>query len=146
MHTLGELITGRVLHVVTPDWSVQQAAELMAEKNIGAVPVLAERRLVGIFSERDLLTRVIAQKKDPALIKVGHVMTRNLIVASASDDYPACLEKMKAAGCRHLPVITGDQLVGIVSMRDLLLHDVKQKDSEIRLLNEYIHFVPSTVL
>ncbi|MDZ7306945.1 MAG: CBS domain-containing protein [candidate division KSB1 bacterium] len=146
MHTLGELITGRVLHVVTPDWSVQQAAELMAEKNIGAVPVLAERRLVGIFSERDLLTRVIAQKKDPALIKVGHVMTRNLIVASASDDYPACLEKMKAAGCRHLPVITGDQLVGIGSMRDLLLHDVKQKDSEIRLLNEYIHFVPSTVL
>jgi CBS domain-containing protein len=139
------LIAGRSLHVVAPDWTVQQVAELMAEKRIGAVPVLVENRLAGIFSERDLLTRVIALKKDPALTKVSHVMTRNLIVANANDDYQACLEKMKAVSCRHLPVIKDEQLIGIVSMRDLLLHDVKQKDSEIRLLNEYIYFAPSAM-
>jgi CBS domain-containing protein len=140
MSTIAELIKGRSLYSVPPEWPVQRAAELMAENRIGAVPVVAANRLVGIFSERDLLVRVVAEKRDLETTQVGQVMTRQLIVAAAGDNYQACLEKMKAASCRHLPVIQNDELIGIVSIRDLLLHDVKEKTSEIRLLNEYIHY------
>ena len=99
---------------------MQQATELIAQKHIGAAPVVVEGRLVGIFSERDLLVRVVAKQKDPRATKVAEVVTRELIVAHTEGSYQACLQKMQAASCRHLPVLRNNQLAGIVSMRDLL--------------------------
>jgi CBS domain-containing protein len=69
-------------------------------------------------------------------------MTRELVVAHAGDTHDEGLRMMKQAGCRHLPVVEGDRLVGMVSQRDLLQVDLTEKDEEIRWLNAYIHFIP----
>jgi CBS domain-containing protein len=71
-------------------------------------------------------------------------MTRDLVVAAVADPYEEGLRRMKQAGCRHLPVVEGDRLVGMVSQRDLLQVDLSAKDEEIRWLNAYIHFIPPT--
>jgi predicted transcriptional regulator len=73
---------------------------------------------------------------------VGEVMTRDLAVAQASESHEDGLRRMKQAGCRHLPVVDGDKLVGMVAQRDLLQVDLSEKDEEIRWLNAYIHFIP----
>jgi predicted transcriptional regulator len=69
-------------------------------------------------------------------------MTRDLVVAHSPDSHEDGLRRMKQAGCRHLPVVEGDRLVGMVSQRDLLQVDLTEKDEEIRWLNAYIHFIP----
>jgi len=74
--------------------------------------------------------------------RVKDVMTRELVVAHTGDTHEEGLRKMKQAGCRHLPVVEGDRLVGMVSQRDLLQVDLTEKDEEIRWLNAYIHFIP----
>ena len=97
-------------------------------------------RLVGIFTERDLLTRVVAYGLDPATTSVGEVMTKELVVADVDDHYEAALEKMKDCNCRHLPVVENDRLVGVVSMRDLLLAEITVKNSAIRMLDTVIQY------
>lgn len=128
------------VHYAPPDLTVRQAAQYMTSKEIGAVPVLEKGRLVGIFTERDLLNRVVAHGLDPATTTVGEVMTRELVVADAADHYEAALEKMKDCNCRHLPVVEKDRLVGVVSMRDLLLAEITVKSSAIRMLDTVIKY------
>jgi CBS domain-containing protein len=114
----------------------------MAERRVGAVSVLEGTRLVGIVSERDIMTRLVARGLDPAATRVAEIMTRDLVVADAGESHEDGLRKMKQAGCRHLPVVEADRLVGMVSLRDLLQVDLTEKDEEIRWLNAYIHFMP----
>jgi CBS domain-containing protein len=122
---------------------VKAAAEFMAKHNIGAVAVLEGSRLVGIFSERDVINRVVAKGLDPATTPVKAVMTTNLIVAGVDDSYESCLKKMKQANCRHLPIVEGDNLVGFISLRDLLQVDITEKADEIEFLNNYMfHVLP----
>jgi CBS domain-containing protein len=109
---------------------------------VGAVSVLDGSRLVGILSERDVMSRVVAPQLDPDRTRVGEVMTKDLVVAQSGESHEEGLRKMKQAGCRHLPVVDGDRLVGMVSQRDLLQIDLSEKDEEIRWLNAYIHFIP----
>ena len=142
MRTVGELIKGKGFYVVKVGQTVLEVVQLMAEQQIGAVPVLDENRLVGIFSERDLMTRVVARGLDVKATKVEQVMTKDLVVADAGESYEGCLKKMKQIGGRHLPVVSGDKLIGMVSMRDLLLLDVSEKDEEIKWMTAYIHYIP----
>jgi CBS domain-containing protein len=142
MKTIGGLLAGRETFHVGTEHTVRDAARYMSERRVGAVSVLEGTRLVGILSERDIMGRVVARQLDPDRTRVADVMSRDLVVAQAGDSHEDGLRKMKQAGCRHLPVVEGDRLMGMVSLRDLLQIDLSEKDEEIRWLNAYIHFIP----
>jgi CBS domain-containing protein len=141
MKLVRQLLENRPVYSVDPLMTVQTAAEFMAGKNIGAVSVMEGDRLVGIFSERDVIARVIARRLDPASVRVQEVMTRELVVGDAADDYDAALRKMRKANCRHLPIVDGDSLLGVISLRDLLQVDINEKDDKIEFLTNYMFHV-----
>jgi CBS domain-containing protein len=143
MKTLKSLIAGREVYSIQKNLSVHEAALYMTSKHVGAVPVLDGTRLVGIFSERDVITRVVARGSEPKTTKVEDVMTMDLIVASADESYESCLKKMKQAACRHLPIVEKDQLLGVISLRDLLMVEIDEKDEKIEFLHSYLFTVPS---
>ncbi|MEK9137092.1 MAG: CBS domain-containing protein, partial [Bacteroidota bacterium] len=145
MMSIKELIADRSVYTVDRNVSVQAAVEYMAQKSIGAVSVMDGSRLVGIFSERDVINRVVAKGLNPTTTTVANVMTTNLVVASADETYESCLRKMKQANCRHLPVVDGDKLIGFISLRDLLQVDISEKDDTIQFLNNYMFHVPPGV-
>lgn len=142
MRTVNELVQDRPLHLVQHTQKVADAVRYMAKENIGAVPVMDGNRLVGIFSERDVITRVMAQGLDAAAVSVAEVMTRKIVVASATESHESCLQKMKVAHCRHLPVVSGGDLVGMVSLRDLLMMDLDEKERNLEYLESYIYTIP----
>jgi CBS domain-containing protein len=142
MKTIGALVGGRELFHVVSEMTVREVAAYMTERRVGAVAVLEGTRLSGIVSERDIMGRVVARGASPDTTRVKDVMTRELVVAHSGDTHEDGLRQMKQAGCRHLPVVEGDRLVGMVSQRDLLQVDLTEKDEEIRWLNAYIHFIP----
>ena len=142
MKTVGGVVEDREIFFVRVQQSVRDVARYMAERRVGAVSVLEGSRLVGIVSERDIMTRVVAEGRDPDATRAGEIMTRDLVVAAVGESHEEGLRKMKQAGCRHLPVVEGDRLVGMVSQRDLLQIDLTEKDEEIRWLNAYIHYMP----
>lgn len=142
MTEIRHIFENRELFYVTPDKSLFDAACYMAERNVGAVCVLESDRLIGILSERDVMTRVVARGLDPKATRVRDVMTENPIVVDARESYENCIRMMKAANFRHLPVINEDKLLGLVSLRDLLQVDISEKDDEIKMMRAYIHFVP----
>lgn len=143
MSSIKPLFEGRSMYVVEKDATVQAAAEYMARNNIGAVPVMEGTRLVGIFSERDVINRVVAKNLSPTLTKVSDVMTTNIIVADVDETHEDCLKKMKQANCRHLPIVDGQTLVGMISLRDLLDVDIHEKDDAIHFLTDYMFHVPA---
>ncbi len=142
MKAISELMKERPMHSVPKSSTVLDAVKFMAEKNIGAVPVVDGNKLVGIFSERDLVKRVITRGLDPATTPLADVMTTQIVVANESESYELCLQKMQQAHCRHLPVVRGDMLVGVVSLRDLLMIDLDEKERNIEYLQSYIYTVP----
>lgn len=114
----------------------------MTQRNIGAVTVVDGERVVGLFSERDLMKRVVAEGGDPTAVKVRDVMTTELTTAGPNEGYQEGLRKMQQAKCRHLPILEGNDFIGLISLRDLLEVDADEKAEEIRMLNTYIHYVP----
>jgi CBS domain-containing protein len=122
--------------------TVLEVARLMVEHNIGAVPVLAQGELIGIFSERDLMNRVVVEGKDPARTPVSEVMTGDPLTVQPSDSLETCMTLMRRHGFRHLPVCSGSELRGVVSLRDILLHDLDEKDYEVRMMRAYLHSTP----
>lgn len=142
MTTIREILRGRqTFHADIQD-SVLTAARYMVEHNVGAVPVLKDGQLEGIFSERDIMKRVLVESRDPAKTSVADVMTRNPLVVAPDEKIENCLVLMKQHGFRHLPVCNGRKLEGFLSLRDLLLHEVDEKDGEVRMMREYMHATP----
>ena len=119
--------------------TVQEAAEFMAARNVGAVCVLDEEgRLLGVFSERDVLKRVVVAGRDPRKVRVGEV-TSDLRAVIRCDETPhQALERMEQIGTRHLPVVDGERWVGMLSIRDLLRVELGEQGDELKLLHEYI--------
>ena len=144
MRTIGDLIKGRAFFTATAEQSVFDTAQYMAEKDIGAVPVLENSRLVGIFSERDIIKRVIVAGKNVRTTPISEVMTTELVVAQSTEEASQVLAKMQLQRCRHMPVINGDQLVGFLSLRDLLWADIEEKDAQVQQLNTYVYYSPDT--
>ncbi len=122
--------------------TVLETVRAMVERNIGAVPIVHAGKLVGIFSERDLMRRVVAEGRDPRATCMAEVMTDDPLAVGTGEDLETCLTLMRRNGFRHLPVCHEGQLVGIVSLRDILLHDLNEKDDEVRMMRAYIHSVP----
>jgi CBS domain-containing protein len=122
--------------------TVLAVAQAMVERNIGAVPVLRDGLLAGVFSERDLMRRVVVVGLDPAHTLVGSVMTSDPLTVEPNADLETCRFLMRRHGFRHLPVCRNQQLHGMVSMRDILLHDLSEKDDEVRMMRAYIQSAP----
>ncbi|AWK86306.1 CBS domain-containing protein [Azospirillum thermophilum] len=114
-----DVVKQQDLTTLPPDATVRDAAILMAEKRIGAVLVTEGRRLTGIFTERDLTARVVAAGRDPAATRLGEVMTRGPDTLEPSATAFSAMELMDRHNYRHLPVVDRDEVVGIVSIRDL---------------------------
>jgi len=111
----------KVLYSVDANSTVLEAARFMSEHNIGAVPVLRDGELAGIFSERDVMNRVVAAGRSPGITKVSEVMTSNPRAVSVEETVENCLFIMKEFGFRHLPICEGKKLKGLVSLRDIML-------------------------
>lgn len=139
-HRVGDLIEGQTLTVIECDWTVRTAAQRMAERNIGTVPVVDEGMLAGIFSERDLMARVIAKGLDPDNTSVSAVMTREIVVTGPDDDLDSALKKMSSIGSRHLPVVRDGKLIGMISIRDLLDVNDDVAAHKARFLTELIAY------
>jgi CBS domain-containing protein len=139
MKTIKELLDQNSLYTVNIDSNVYDAVMFMAEKGIGLVPVLKEGKLVGVFSERDLVKRVISQGKDLKNTKIEEVMTTNLVISSIDEPYHSVLLKMTDAKIRHILIINDNELVGVLSMRDLLEIDVSAQKETVEVLNHYIY-------
>jgi len=122
--------------------TVLELAQAMVDRNIGAVPVLSEGELVGIFSERDLMRRVVAAGLDPAATRVGEVMTDDPLTVGPNEEVETCMVLMRRHGFRHLPICEGKLLKGLVSLRDIMLHDLNEKDHDIRMMRAYIQATP----
>ena len=133
--------TQEIYHAEMSD-SVLQTVQAMVEKNIGAVPVLHNGKLVGIFSERDLMQRVVAESRDARSTCLAEVMTDDPLTINMNEDLESCMALMRRHNFRHLPVCHEGQLIGIVSLRDILLHDLNEKDDEVRMMRAYIHSTP----
>lgn len=119
--------------------TVQEAAEFMASRNIGAVCIVdGGGKLLGVFSERDVVKRVVVQRKDPSTVSVGEVLSELRAVINCDETPHQALERMELIGTRHLPVVDGDRWVGMLSMRDLMRVELSERGDEIKLLHEYI--------
>ena len=140
MRTVGDLIKTRSFFAAIVDQTVFEAALYMAEKDIGALPVLDQNRLAGVFSERDIIKRVVVPQKDVRKTSIRDVMTTDLVVAESTEEISDVLNKMRQHHCRHMPVISGDRLVGFLSLRDLLSADLEEKDAQVQQLNSYIYY------
>jgi CBS domain-containing protein len=137
-----DLIKDQEMYQAELGHTVLETASAMVQRNIGAVPVLHNGKLVGIFSERDLMKRVVAEGRNPRSTCLAEVMTDNPLTVSMTEEVANCMAIMRRHSFRHLPVCHEGQLVGIVSLRDILLHDLNEKDDEVRMMRAYIHSVP----
>jgi CBS domain-containing protein len=123
---------------VEADEPVVNVVRVMVEHNIGAVAVMRDAEITGLFTERDLMRRVVNEGRDPRTTTVGEVMTRDLVVVSPDRSLEDCMALMRERGFRHLPVCEGKKLRGVISLRDLLAHAVVEKDGEVQMMRAYI--------
>lgn len=139
MNTLHSIVRRRPLYFIEQHWTVLEAARYMTEKNIGAAAVVEGDRVVGVFSERDLMTRVVVAGRNAEQTNVSDVMTREVVMCAPEDPHEEGLRRMQQAKCRHLPIVKEGQLLGFVSLRDLLQLEIAEKDEELRHINAYVH-------
>jgi CBS domain-containing protein len=105
---------------ISPDAAVFEAIQLMADKNVGALPVVDDSRLIGIISERDCTRKVILKGVSSKDTRVRDIMTREVLTASPSDSTADCMRVMTEKRVRHLPVLLGTKVIGIVSIGDVM--------------------------
>ena len=121
MTILRDIVNERKVYSVDTTTTVLEAARFMKEHNIGALPVLRDGTLAGIFSERDIMNRVVAVGRTPGTTTVAEVMTANPRAVPVDETVEECLFIMREFGFRHLPIVDGNELKGLVSLRDILI-------------------------
>jgi CBS domain-containing protein len=132
MSPIYDLVKDRRVLSIEADRTVLEGARSMMENRIGALPVLRNGELVGIFSERDIMNRVVALGRLPGSTKISEVMTANPKSVSVDETMENCLYLMREFGFRHLPIVDGKELKGLVSSRDILLRYISQQEAEQR--------------
>jgi CBS domain-containing protein len=145
MKRLRDIMRHGFLFTVQRGATVAEAVRTMAANNVGIVAVLDGDRLVGVFSERDVVRKVVARGLDAAGTPVADVMTARLVVADADEDYQSAMSKMDQANIRHLPVVSGERLLSMLSIRDLMRIAIEDHGAEIKYLKEYLYQVPPDV-
>lgn len=140
MTTVGQLLAekGHDIVSVAPDLMVYDAIKLMAEKNIGALPVVANDRLVGVFSERNYARNVFLKGKASPTTPISEVMSERPVCVFPDQTVEECMALMTDKLIRHLPVLEGNQLVGIISIGDLVKSIIREQKFMIDQLGHYI--------
>jgi len=140
MTAISEIIDakGGLVLSVEEETSVFEAICLMAEVNVGAVLVKKGSSVAGIFTERDYLQRIALKSLSSRQTRVADVMSSPVITATPEDSIEDCMEVMTNCHCRHLPVVRNDELLGIVSIGDLVKRLLEEKQFEVRQLSGYI--------
>lgn len=131
-----DIVHNQQLYLLKPENNVSEAVAMMAERHIGAVMIERDGRLAGIFTERDVVTRIVNAGRDARTTPLSEVMTAHPETIAPDETAGEALELMVGRGCRHLPVVDEDRIVGMVSIRDLfgavreqLEDDLKQRDA-----------------
>jgi CBS domain-containing protein len=140
MSTVRDLLVrkGSAIVSIGPGDTVLDAAHLMNDKGIGGVVVLDEGRLVGIFTERDIMRRVVAAGRDPKLTLISDVMTTDCLTITDDVQIPVCRAMMSTRRIRHFPVMHDGSLVGVVTSGDILAFEVLQAEAQIEQLEKYV--------
>jgi CBS domain-containing protein len=142
MATVRDILTRKGSHVwsIGPEATVLEAAQFLTQHRIGAAIVLDGDRILGMFSERDVLQRVVAEGRDPSNTKVSEVMTEEVACCTPETSLEEARGAMKNRRIRHLPVVDGnDHLLGLISIGDLNAFQVADQEQTIFLLNEYLY-------
>ncbi|HEV8440622.1 MAG TPA: CBS domain-containing protein [Methylomirabilota bacterium] len=142
MKKLREIMRSGFLFMIPQEATVTEAVRMMAAHNIGIVIALDGARPAGVFSERDVVRRVVDRRLDPAATPIRDVMTTDIITADADEDYQSAMRKMDVANIRHLLVVSEGRLLSMISIRDLIRVDMADKTEELRYLREYLYQVP----
>jgi CBS domain-containing protein len=124
---------------VPPDATVFEAITMMADKNVGALLVMKDQTLAGIISERDYTRKVFLRGKSSKQTRVDEIMSGNVAVTHAQEGVEECLRMMTDKRIRHLPVLDGDKVVGVISIGDLVKHVISCQSATIAHLENYIH-------
>ena len=139
MESIKDLLKEREPFCVQSGFSIKETVNYMASKGVGLVPVMKDEKLIGVFSERDLVKRVIAKDMDINSTIVDEVMSTSLVIAKIDESNESVLAKMKEAKTRHILIIDFDKLVAVLSLRDLLELDLNQCKTTVEVLNNYIY-------
>ena len=131
-------IKGDTIASLPPTASVLDAAQLMNERHIGSVLVIDQKRLVGIFTERDVLRRIVAEERPPAATVLSEVMTRQVAFAAPHTTLDEIRKVMRDRRIRHMPVLEKKQVVGMISIGDLNKADHDGQAETIRYLEQYM--------
>ena len=129
---------GKAVHAVAPDATVFDALAIMAEKNIGALMVVEEEQLVGVFSERDYARKCVLRGKFSRETPVREIMTASPVTVTPETEIRACMSMMTEHQVRHLPVMDAGQLAGVLSIGDVVKSIIEDQDDSIGFLNRYI--------
>lgn len=132
-------LKGGAVHSVTPQTMVFDALKLMAEKNIGAVLVLADGKVAGIMTERDYARKVILFGKSSRDIAVREIMSDKVLTVQIVQTVEECMALMTNKRVRHLPVMDGEKLAGLLSIGDLVKEVIAEQELTIKQLESYIH-------
>jgi CBS domain-containing protein len=127
------------IHSVSPDSTVHDAVAMMADKNVGALLVMEGAQLVGMISERDYTRKVMLRGKRSADTKVSEIMSADLTTIRPNDGVEDCLRLMTDKRIRHLPVLEGEKVIGIISIGDLVKQVISVQSATIAHLENYIH-------
>ena len=133
-----DVISNQSLKTLPPEASVREAANVMGSSRISAILILEDDGLIGIVTERDMTAKVLAVGLDPEATQVSEVMTPNPDCLSPDDAPNSALEKMRDRGYRHLPVVDGEEVVGILSIRDLYAYVKNQLEEDVRQREAFI--------
>jgi CBS domain-containing protein len=137
-HLLGEKADGSQLWTIEAEDPVLEAIQLMADKHIGALPVMRGNAMVGIVSERDYARKVILYGRSSAETPVWEIMTANVLTVTPDDSVHHCMQLVTDNRVRHLPVMDKDRLVGMVSIGDLVKAVIDEQQQTITHLEKYI--------
>jgi len=138
-HVVRDLVGNRVLFFVQENESVAAVARQMADYHVGAILVMDHGELRGVFSERDLMQRVVLERLDPDTTPVHRVMSTNLSTIEDSASLEQAMEAMHRHNCRHLPVTRDGRVTGFLSMRDLMDFQLARQTEELSHMKAYIH-------
>lgn len=130
--------TKNAVYAVAPTQMVIEALELMSAHNIGAVMVMEGERLVGIFSERDYARKGIIQDRTAKSTSVSEVMTANVFTVNPESSIEDCMQLMSERKFRHLPVLMGSDVVGLISISDVVTAIIQEQQYRIQILEQYI--------
>ena len=134
---------GKAVWSVQPDATVYEALEYMANKSVGALVVAVDGKLVGMLSERDYARKVILSGKSSKETKVKDIMTSHVYYTSPEEDMESCLAKMNKHRIRHMPVVEGESLVGMISIGDVVKQIISDQQYTIQQLENYISWEES---